>query len=135
MDNEGVNWVVLVLHPSVLWEKECAFCKHNAADGRISCLPLNSLKTPQAFQELFTEIPMFQMREDQALKNFDPTDVQAEVLVCDVIEPEMIVGVVFDSASTRDNYTIHMGGRKAYVHAKNKGLFASRSYVRKYTYT
>ena len=37
------EWVVLVISPSVLWESKCAFCKHNAADGRISCLPVNKI--------------------------------------------------------------------------------------------
>lgn len=34
-DNVGVDWVVLGIHPSVLWTKDCAFCRHNAADARI----------------------------------------------------------------------------------------------------
>lgn len=45
MENPEVNWSVLILFPSILWEKDCAFCRHNAADGRISCQPLESLKS------------------------------------------------------------------------------------------
>lgn len=132
MAEEGSEWVVLALHPSILWEKECAFCKHNAADGRISCQPLASLKTEQSFQELFSEIEFFQSRNEQYLKKFDPTDVQAEVLIFDIIEPDRIWGIVFESTQTRDTFSGVVGERKTYVHAKNKGLFASRSYVRKF---
>lgn len=131
-ENENVSWAILILHPSILWNKECAFCKHNAADGRITCQPLNNLKTPQAFEELFFEIGGHQTRAEQCLKKYDPTDVQAEILVFDVIEPEYIYSIVFDSVTAQTVFAGIVGGRKTFVHAKNKGLLASRSYVRKY---
>lgn len=132
-NGEAVDWVVLVLHPTALWTKDCAFCRHNAADARISGLPLAGLRTPQAFSEMFHEIEGHSSREEQKLKDFDPTDVQAEVLVFDVIEPQYIVGVVYEKAAVRDEYAVHLGTRKSYVHANNKGMFASRGYVRKYS--
>lgn len=132
-DCEGVDWVVLVLHPAALWVKDCAFCRYNAADARISGLPLAVLKTSQAFMGIFDEIEGHTSRDEQKLKAFDPTDVQAEVLVFDVIEPQYILGVVFEKAAVRDAYAIHLGEHKSYLHANNKGMFASRSYVRKYT--
>jgi hypothetical protein len=131
-DCEGVDWVVLVLHPAALWAKDCAFCRHNAADARISGLPLAALKTPQAFAGMFDEINGHTSREEQKLKIFDPTDVQAEVLVFDVIEPQYILGAIFEKAAVRDAYAAHLGERKSYLHANNKGMFASRGYVRKY---
>jgi len=131
-DCEDVDWVVLVLHPAALWTKDCAFCLHNAADARISGLPLASLKTPQALTEMFDEVEGHTSREEQKLKVFDPTDVQAEVLVFDVIEPQYILGAVFEKAAVRDAYAAHLGERKIYLHANNKGMFASRGYIRKY---
>ena len=131
-DCEGVEWAVLVLHPAALWTKDCAFCRHNAADARISGLPLAVLKTPQAFNEMFDEIEGHTSRKEQKLKAFDPTDVQAEVLVFDVIEPQYILGAVFEKTAVRDAYAAHLGERKSYLHANNKGMFASRGYVRKY---
>lgn len=83
-DNEGIDWVVLVLHPAALWTKDCAFCRHNAADARISGQQLPLLKIPQAFIGMFEEIEGHVSREEQKLKTFDPTDVQAEVLVLEV---------------------------------------------------
>lgn len=132
MENVAVDWAILVLQPSVLWDKNCAFCCRNAADGRISSQPLAALMTPQAFVGMYNELEDLESRQDQKLKPFDPTDVQAEVLVFDVIEPRYIVGAIFESTGVRDRYLPHLGDRKAYIHANNKGMFASRGYARKY---
>lgn len=133
MDNQETEWVILVLQPSILWSKDCAFCKHNAADARISRQPIESLKTTRSFLELFSEIQGVTSRAEQRLKNFDPTDVQAEVLVFDIIEPPLIAGVVFDSITTKAKFVNIIGDRKALITDNNKGLFASRSYVRKFS--
>ncbi len=129
-DNVGVDWVVLGIHPSVLWTKDCAFCRHNAADARISYLPLGHLKTPAAFTGMFEEIDGTQSRADQKLKPFDPTDGQAEVLVFDAIEPNLIIGAVFDNAPVREAYQGLLGNRQILLNRANKGYFAARSYVR-----
>jgi len=130
MAEATVDWAILVLHPSILWAKNCAFCRHNAADGRISGQPLPRLMTPQAFTGMYDEIEGLATREEQKLKTFDPTDVQAEVLVFDVIEPQYVAGVIFEKAAVRDGYLPHLGERKTYIHANNKGMFANRKYAR-----
>jgi hypothetical protein len=130
MADAAVDWSILVLDPSILWVKNCAFCRHNAADGRISGQPLASLITAQAFQGMYEEIEGATTREEQKLKSYDPTDVQAEVLVFDVIEPQYVAGVIFEKPAVRDACLAHLGERKAYIHANNKGMFASRNYVR-----
>jgi hypothetical protein len=133
METQGSEWVILVLHPSILWAKNCAFCKHNAADARIISQPIESLKTSRPFLDMFGEIQGATSRAELNLKSFDPTDVQAEVLVFDVIEPLLIVGVVFDSTSTKEKFVGVIGDRKTWTHANNKGLFASRGYSRKFS--
>ncbi|WP_434706803.1 DUF4433 domain-containing protein [Pseudomonas sp. D4-18] len=125
-----VDWVILVLHPSILWVKDCAFCKHNAADGRISCCPLPELMTPESLLGMFEEIDGCLPRVEQRLKISDPTDVQAEVLVFDVIEPQYIAGVIYEKALVRDAHAHLLGDRKPYVHSNNKGMFANRKYAR-----
>lgn len=35
-DNPDVSWVVLAISTSVLWSKDVLFCRHNAADNRVS---------------------------------------------------------------------------------------------------
>jgi hypothetical protein len=98
MGNPDVDWVVLVLDPSIILDKSCAFCRHNAADGRISNLQLSELKTIDAFKGVYDPIEGLESREEQKLKACDPTDVQAEILVFDVIVPKYIAGAVFDKA-------------------------------------
>lgn len=129
-ENKGVEWVVLGVDSSVLWLKDCAFCRHNAADTRISCQPTNQLKTTAAFTGMFEEIAGLKTRQEQKLNPSDPTDDQAEVLVFDVIEPSLIVGAVFENAATRDAYQDSLGNREIVVNRERKGFFATRSYVR-----
>lgn len=134
MDDESVDWAVLVLRRSVLWQKECAFCRHNAADARISRQPLEALTTEAAFRGMFDEIDGLTSREEQKLKVYDPTDVQAEVMVFDVIEPDFIRGIVFNSKEAKDAYShLLTEEQKAWLHAKSKGLFGTRSYSRLYS--
>ncbi len=130
MDEPEVDWAILALDPALLWTKDCAFCCHNAADGRISSQPLPDLKTLEAFKGMYDEIEGIPSRREQKLKPFDPTDVQAEVLVFDVIEPQYIGGIIFEKASVRDAYLTHLSGRKTHINAKNKGMFANRKYAR-----
>jgi len=129
-DNEGVEWVVLAVHSSVLWLKDCAFCCHNAADARISSQPLAQLKTPEAFVAMFEEMEGLPTRQEQRLKPFDPTDGQAEVLVFNAIEPSLITRAVFANTATRDAYQGVLGDRQIRVNQAGQGYFAARSYVR-----
>lgn len=130
-DYPEADWAILVINPSVLVEKNCAFCCHNAADKRISSQPLAELMTVPAFRGMYDEIEGLASRGEQRLKPWDPTDEQAEVLVFDVIEPQKIDGVIFQRASVKELYAQSLGSRKTYVHG-DKGMFSSRGYARKY---
>jgi hypothetical protein len=125
-----VDWVVLILSKKILWSKKCAFCCHNAADARISGQPLDKLTKLAAFQGMYEEIEGVSSRHEQKLKTFDPTDVQAEVLVFDVIAPEFIRSAVFNKKNVKDRFEHYLGDRKVYLNPKEKGMFASRTYSR-----
>lgn len=129
-DNPDVSWVVLAIDPSVLWTKNCAFCRHNAADYRISRTPIEQLKMYESFVGMFDEIHGIYSRQEQRLKPYDPTDVQAEVLVFDTIEPHFIIGAAFDSVFVKATYQRYLGDRQVLFCQPNKNYFASRSYVR-----
>lgn len=129
-ENPLVEWVVLGISASVLWEKNCAFCCHNAADTRISNQPLQNLRTVNAMQGMFAEMEGLPTRQDQRLKSFDPTDGQAEIMVFDVIEPELILGVVFQNEAALKASKDVCGKRTLVVHNANQGVFAARSFVR-----
>ncbi|MEF9388040.1 DarT ssDNA thymidine ADP-ribosyltransferase family protein [Ralstonia solanacearum species complex bacterium KE056] len=129
-DNDSVDWVVLGLNPEILWKKKCAFCCHNAADTRISFQSLDALTTEASFRGMFDDFDDGKTREEQRLKPHDPTDVQAEVMVLDVIEPGYIYAAAFNSTTVRDANAPLLEGMQVKVFAEGQGMFASRSYVR-----
>ncbi|WAH60943.1 DUF4433 domain-containing protein [Pseudomonas silvicola] len=128
----NTEWVVLGIDPSVLWTKDCGFCRRNAATNEISQQPLDNLRTLAAFQGMFDEVEGLDTRQEQKLKTSDSTDPQAEVLVFDKIAPNLIFGVAFNSQLTRDNHAAICGSRNLIVEPPNGGLFASRPFVRLY---
>ncbi|MDE8740290.1 DarT ssDNA thymidine ADP-ribosyltransferase family protein [Pectobacterium polaris] len=131
-ENQYVDWVVLGIKPSVLWTKDCAFCRHNAADARISVKTLDDLKLHESLLGMFREIDGYETRDSQKLLTSDPTDEQAEVLVFDVIEPGLISGAAFNSGKARTLYQDLFGEKKIILNAATKGLFGSRSFKRKW---
>lgn len=131
-ENEAVDWAVLAIEPKVLWTKDCAFCQRNAADGLVSGIPINQRKTLPAFSAMYQEIDGERSRTEQKLKLYDPTHDQAEVLVFDVIEPELIGGVVFSSARAIAEFGGMFDGRQVFEHPSRKGVFAARSFEREY---
>ena len=86
------NYVILKIKPDVLWEKECLFCKENAASKRAA----------EAFEQMFgdydkmhTRADLEKLYADGFIKQNMPTHNQAEVLVMGKIEPEYITGMYF----------------------------------------
>jgi hypothetical protein len=124
----AVSWAILAVSKSVLWENDCAFCKHNAADKRISTVPLDELQTVDALAGMYGEIPG-RDRTQQNLKTYDPTDVQAEILAFGRIPPDRILGAVFQRPAVLDKYKAVIGDRKTHVHWDG-GFFSDRRYNR-----
>lgn len=96
--NKGRNYILLMIKPDVLWEKECYFCKENAASKKVFLKSYYS--TPEAFEGMFGDYDAGHTRKDLEnlymdgfIKNNMPTHNQAEVLVKQKIEPEYITGV------------------------------------------
>ena len=111
----NTEWVVLGINASVLWTKNCAFCQRNAASGLMAQQPLVTLRSLAAFQGMYDEIEDLNSRQDQRLRAYDPTDPQAEVLVFDRIEPNLILGVAFTTQALRDNNAGLCGNRELLV--------------------
>ena len=137
IEKPKADWVIIAIDPSVLWEKDCAFCKKNAATKFIRDLPVNQLKTAQAFQSMFDEVNDINgsLRKKLSLYSCDPTDVQAEVLVLDIIEPQYINAILFEKGDVYDEYAIDIlisGVHKAFVSGDGiVDFFAPRTAVRK----
>lgn len=126
----NTEWVVLVIDPSVLWTKDCGFCQRNAATGLIAGQQLDALRTLAAFQGMFAEIEELGTRQEMRLLSYDPTDPQAEVLVFNQIEQNLITGIAFSSQLARNNYAGICGARNLFTHGSRSGFFATRTYVR-----
>lgn len=127
------QWCVLGIRKEILWELDCLFFKHNAADIRVSGKPDNELRTSDSLSSLYTEIEGHESRESQHLSKFDPTDKQAEILVCDEIPPKYIFAIAVTSRQVKKNYQEAADGRPIHIHPPGKNLFASRTYRRKFT--
>jgi hypothetical protein len=124
------EWVVLGIDASVLWTKDCAFCQRNAATGMMAQQPLDTLRTLAAFQGMYEEIEDLNSRQEQRLRAYDPTDPQAEVLVFDQIEPNLILGVAFTTQAIRDDNAGLCSNRELLIEGARGGFFATRTYVR-----
>lgn len=95
------EWVVLVIDPSVLWEKIVTFYKLNAAKGCYRSMSLGYLQTAKAFEYMFST---YGDEHRFGLSDFDPTDVQAEVLSFDSIELDLIHSFDFADQRTANKY-------------------------------
>ena len=128
---KGGLWAVVAISKRVLWDLDCLFCKHNAADARISRLPEASLCSIDAFKSMYDEHVGLQSRAEQKLRTYDPTDVQAEILIKSHVPAKYIVGVVFPDTPSKEKHAHLTTKRKVIEHSRNKGFFATRSYVRR----
>ncbi|EHW0655721.1 DarT ssDNA thymidine ADP-ribosyltransferase family protein [Vibrio parahaemolyticus] len=130
-DNDA-DWCVLGIKTSVLWEQDCLFFKHNAADGLVSGKADAELRDVSAFHSMYEEFGWIASREEQCLKNCDPTDVQAEVLVKKHIPADSIFGVVVANRQVKKNISSFTGDVQVVINDPNKVLYANRTYRRKW---
>lgn len=122
------KWAVLLIDKSVLWENDCLFCKHNAADKRIIYDDKSHLVSVASLKSMYDDEVGDLKRDLGLLRSYDPTDPQAEVLVMSRIPPDKINAVVFDSFSSKEYFSKHYPMKKAIVDA---AFFSTRDYVRR----
>jgi hypothetical protein len=123
------KWVVLLINPKVLWEQDCAFCTHNAADSRVTSIPVVMRKGLSALKKLFSEIEDCDTRYKQNLEPFYTTDVQAEVLLFGQVSKKDIIAVTFDDESLEKKFNATHPYIKTHCFTANKGLFGLRDYA------
>lgn len=101
--SEPCTWVVLLIRPSVLWERRCWFADMNAASQRAQDMWARCDPDPaSSFRNLFAENVRdsngkLYRRKDLRIPPFFPTNPQAEVLVYGSIDPECVFEVHFES--------------------------------------
>ncbi|MCJ7874568.1 DarT ssDNA thymidine ADP-ribosyltransferase family protein [Phaeobacter sp. J2-8] len=122
----GGDFVVLELDPAVLWQNDCAFCCRNAADHRVRDMPLARRREFRAFTSMFDEIDGLASRSAQGLGLDAPTDVQAEVLVFDRIDPRHITRIVARDPKHFGYFPRDIGDIPCAVHSAGQGYFAKR---------
>lgn len=130
--NVDSDWCVLGIDVRVLWEQDCLFFKHNAADALMSNLSEQHLRDVGAFRSMYDEVSWLGSRVEQGLLNYDPTDVQAEILVKNYIPTNSIFGVVVSNRQVKKNIAHFTNHLKVAINEPNKILYASRNYRRKW---
>lgn len=118
---------MLLISPRVLWEKECAFYRYNAADARVSREQRDKMKSLQAFCDMFADDAG---TREALLRRFDPSDPQAEILVYETIPHSYIEAVAFETREARTKYMEVLGGLESFYAGPGKGLFGARSRAR-----
>lgn len=98
------KWVVLRLKAEEVLGLNCAFCYTNAASNSVRSIPLETRKTVDSFTQMFSEREDKKTRKEMGLKSFEPTDPQAEILVCEKIPASMIESVHFDDEEVKKGY-------------------------------
>ncbi|MEM5547175.1 DarT ssDNA thymidine ADP-ribosyltransferase family protein [Pseudoalteromonas fuliginea] len=126
------DWCVVAIEKNVLWEQDILFCKHNAADTSIRSKSDFLLSSIDAFRAMFEEVPFSNSRKEQCLKDFDPTDKQAEILVKNHVPVENIKGIFLPNRQVKKDYKDIIGDRQVAINSQDRGVYASRLYRRKW---
>jgi len=126
------DWCVIGIKRKVLWQEDCLFCKHNAASAKVSDLTPEYLASDDALKSMFDEVEELDSRAEQCLKEYDPTDVQAEVLVKDEISPDDILGVIVSNRAIKKKYKDLIEEKNIKINSPDKGVYATRLYRRKW---
>ena len=100
-EKDGFKWCIFVFKPEILYEKECLFCRTNAASHEIRSVRDSELKGFQALEAMFGEK---EIQKEMNLPLSFPIDEQAEVLVKDIIEPQYIHSIIFENKDLYYNY-------------------------------
>lgn len=128
--SSDLDWVVLEVDPAVLWTRPSLFCSRNAASAAMRRQSRAQRATVEAFCGMYEDVVGTQVRGGQPLRCFDPTDVQAEVLVTGVIEPQFIRRAVFSHPAVRDRYLPATADLQTQIDRPGRGYFAERTCAR-----
>lgn len=132
MRDKNTKWVVLVIDPQIILDKECAFFHTNAASTLCRDIPLMNIQNREAFDAIFKNFndwlkiadPMeyeinqkflalcggvsddtqeTDLRKTLNISDDFPTDPQAEVLIRGGIEKKYIYAIIFQDSKTRSD--------------------------------
>jgi len=90
-EDKDVDWMLLTIDPSVLWETTVAFCAANAASRAVTEIPLRQRMGQAAMEAMFSDFGD-KARATLNLPASFPTNPQAEVLLLDGVPRQYISG-------------------------------------------
>lgn len=103
LNDPSSDWAVLSFNPSIIWEKNALFYPTNAASNTERFRPENEHQGIVALEAMFAEREGLPTRIIRELKNNEPSDVQAEVMIEGSIEPKYITNVFIDELTKIKN--------------------------------
>jgi hypothetical protein len=115
-DNPDVDWVILVIAPTALWELPCAFCSANAALGAVAAIPIAQRQTLQAFQGMYVDVPGKE-RVKLGIPSHWPTNPQAEVLMLQGVPRNYIRGVIALNTTQEQRLRTKYPSLQVWMHA------------------
>lgn len=128
-DNQH-QWVVLLLDPRILWEKDCAFCHQNSRFEPVKNVPLEYRKRlvslERMFQDWDSHATGLRYHHQQIPDNY-PTHPEAEVLVFDIIPAEDISEIHFYNDAALQKWSKDNPGTYSQKFYANQEYFESRS--------
>ncbi|MFF5400489.1 DarT ssDNA thymidine ADP-ribosyltransferase family protein [Peribacillus butanolivorans] len=71
--DHSVDWVVLGIRREVLWEKDCLFCKENAASNNVRFISRDDRRGIQALNGMYGEFPGKPSRQQLGIPDSFPT--------------------------------------------------------------
>jgi ssDNA thymidine ADP-ribosyltransferase, DarT len=108
------QWTVIAVNPSVMWDKNSAFCRENAANTNVTNIPLAQRKSEAAFDTMFSDYND-KTRELLKIPDSYTTHPQAEVLIFEPVEARYIIGAAFETVALKDAWSTK-GAGKQFVH-------------------
>lgn len=123
---QDAEWAVLRLKPAILWELDCLFYEMNAADHRMRYRSKPETQGPNSFASLFGDVGG---ARPSKLHPSYPTNLQAEVLVMEPIDPCYIQSVAFETQQSHSRWAHLTGNTNVAIEGRGTGLFGSRERV------
>jgi ssDNA thymidine ADP-ribosyltransferase, DarT len=119
----SAEWVLIALHPSVMWETRTVFCTANAALTEVSSIPLKERQGLMALKRLFDDFGS-KPRANLEIPDRYTTNRQAEVLLMDGAPKKYIRGLVAPTSAIQTRLAERFPGVPVKL---NGGFFNGRS--------
>jgi hypothetical protein len=130
-ETPDAKWAVLDIHPSLLFERACAYYSENAAKARWRRVDPQMLMSDRALNELFLDFVSDNrtvVRQDLGIPDGWPTHPQAEVLVHDHVPASYIRAIHVEQLGLlKDGVAAAGAGGPPVTELESTELFKPRS--------